>query len=65
MRFKLTHRDLAMLTRFVIVDETSNASHNQCSVATDMEHTKVYITSTQYKQGMLVETVISRYFFVS
>jgi len=39
MRLKLTHRDLAMLTRYAIVGETYNASHNQCSIATGTEHT--------------------------
>jgi len=38
MRFKLTHRDIAMLTRFAIVGEIYNASHNQCSFATGTEH---------------------------
>jgi len=27
MRFKVTHRDLAMLTRYAIVGETYSASH--------------------------------------
>jgi len=39
MRFKLTHRDLAMLTKFVIDGETYSALHNQCSIATGTEHT--------------------------
>jgi len=40
MRFKLTHRDLAMLTRYAIVGEIYSASHNQCSIATGKEHVK-------------------------
>jgi len=38
MRFELTHRDLAMLTRFAILGEIYSASHNQCSTATGTEH---------------------------
>jgi len=38
MNFKLTHRDLTMLTIYAIVGETYSASHNQCSVATGTEH---------------------------
>jgi len=38
MRFKLTHRDLAIITRYAIVGETYSASHKQCSIATGMEH---------------------------
>jgi len=42
MRFELTHRDLAMLTRYAIIGETyTSASHNQCSIATTVtEHIK-------------------------
>jgi len=43
MRYKLTHRDLAMLTRYAIVSEIYSASHNQCSTATGrLRKTKVY-----------------------
>jgi len=57
MRFKLTHRDLAMLTRYAIVGETYRASDNQCTIATGAEHIKfikLYKTLTQCKQGMYV-----------
>jgi len=33
MRFKLIHRDLAMLTTYAIIGETYSVSHNQCSIA--------------------------------
>jgi len=38
MRFKLTNRDLAMLTRYAIVSETYGASHKASSNATGTEH---------------------------
>jgi len=38
MGFKLTHCDLAMLTRYAIVGEIYSASHDQCSIATGTEH---------------------------
>jgi len=55
MKFKSTHRDLAVLTRYAIVGETYGASHNQCSIATGTEHikfAKLHKTLTQCKQGM-------------
>jgi len=41
MRFKLTHRDLTMLTRYAMVGETYSASHNQCSIATGTEQGRI------------------------
>jgi len=44
MRFKLTHRDLtmvtrqSMLTRYAIIGDTYSASHSQYSIATGTEH---------------------------
>jgi len=42
MRFKLTHRDLTMLTRYTIVGETFRASHKQCSIATGTEQGRIH-----------------------
>jgi len=36
--FKLTHCDLAMLTRYAIVGEAYSASQTQCSIVTGTEH---------------------------
>jgi len=38
MRFKLTHRDLNMLTRYAAVGETHSGPHNQCSIAAGTDH---------------------------